>query len=294
MKKYIFIAFLFMTTCFFSCEKIVDNVDLPQQEPKLVVHCYISPEDTLIKAHVYLSVPIFSNYNIDEYSPVTNATVKITDFSQEATLIYDGIEKYVISTSAFSILPNNTYKITVSAPGYKAVEASCKVPAYTNETLQIIAIDSIKSNDYNTEYKFKIEFTDRPGIGDFYRLSGNVTTVYDDGSGTNIDTSEYMLYPKYGQEFFSDKNNDGQKMLSEMNYYKYSYYEEGYGGERIIGLKFHLLVTDEHYYKYHKSLSNYSGDDPFSEPTIIYSNMQNGLGVFGAYRKFTVNSNFSN
>jgi hypothetical protein len=33
---------------------------------------------------------------------------------------------------------------------------------------------------------------------------------------------------------------------------------------------------------FHQSIFNYTGDDPFSEPTQIYTNVTNGLGVFAA------------
>jgi hypothetical protein len=49
-------------------------------------------------------------------------------------------------------------------------------------------------------------------------------------------------------------------------------------------LKVYLLNTCKPYYQYHKSLENYNdGENPFAEPTPIYSNIEGGLGVFAAY-----------
>lgn len=285
--KYLILYIAAIAFLLSSCEKMVDNVDLPDQDPKLVVHCYISPDDSLLKAYVSLSAPIFSEQYVDNFNPVSNATVKISDFSNEIQLVYDGQQLYKASTSAFPIIAGNTYKITVSAPGYTSVEATTQVPLEQNQSLVLASVDSLTQDEYSTEIKFKTEFTDLPGEGHYYRIAGLVKIAYDDGSNTYLDTSYNHLDVRYGQEFFSDRNKDGQKILSELNYYKYNY-EEMYGQEKMLALSLHLMTCDVHYYKMHKSLESYSGDDPFSEPAIIYTNIQNGLGVFGSYRKYSV------
>ena len=190
-------------------------------------------------------------------------------------------------------MADHSYNLKVDAPGYTSVEASCKVPILNNQSLHLLSFDSISGNQNSVEYKFKVEFTDFSGIGNYYRIGGDLKVLYDSSMGMSADTGYNALSAKLNQEFLTDKVADGQKMLSELNYNKYNN-EFGYGGEKLIGLKLVLLTTDENYYKYHKSLSGYVGDDPFSEPTIVYSNIHNGLGVFAAYRKYTVNVNFPN
>jgi hypothetical protein len=44
-----------------------------------------------------------------------------------------------------------------------------------------------------------------------------------------------------------------------------------------------LEKVDETYYRYHNALSHYQGVDLFTEPTLVYSNVENGLGVFCSY-----------
>lgn len=42
--------------------------------------------------------------------------------------------------------------------------------------------------------------------------------------------------------------------------------------------------TDEHYFKYHRSVQTRGdSDNPFVEPSLIYTNVEGGLGCFGAY-----------
>lgn len=289
-------AIILITTAsiFLSCEKIVDNVDIPLQQPKIVVTCFISPEDSIIKAFVYLSSPIFTYSNTDNYTPVNNAVVKISDFTNERTLTYGGMseEYYRISTAQFPVLPGNNYRLSVSVPGYDNVEATCKVPLYPNQSLQFLSFDSVQEDEYNWKYIFKTEFTDFNGMGDYYRVAGVITSVYDYGSGTP-DTTQNQIYVQFDKEYLSDKINDGQKFQNVFEHWMGYYMEKEYG-EKYISAEFFLLSTDENYYQFHKSLSAYSGDDPFSEPVIVYSNINGGLGAFGAYRQYSVKFLFPN
>lgn len=41
--------------------------------------------------------------------------------------------------------------------------------------------------------------------------------------------------------------------------------------------------SDENYYKYHRSLETSGNDNPFTEPSLVYTNINNGLGCFAAY-----------
>ena len=52
---------------------------------------------------------------------------------------------------------------------------------------------------------------------------------------------------------------------------------------RIKRIIVSLQKVDETYYRYHHALENYQGIDLFSEPTLVYSNVDNGLGVFCSY-----------
>ena len=53
----------------------------------------------------------------------------------------------------------------------------------------------------------------------------------------------------------------------------------------LDSLTIQLLTTDYHYYQYHISINNYESGNPFAEPTRIYSNVENGYGVFAGYQK---------
>jgi hypothetical protein len=58
----------------------------------------------------------------------------------------------------------------------------------------------------------------------------------------------------------------------------------------------YLKSLEEDYYQYEKSkhlyYENGDGDDPFTEPVLIYSNVENGLGVFGGFSSDTTSFNY--
>ena len=295
MKPLKIISFFFLLIFVLSsCEKIVDNVSIPAQQPKIVVTCFISPEDTLISANVSLSAPIWSTTSVDLNTPVTNATVIISNGSTQTQLAYNYQKScYVTSTNIFPIQPDATYKLTVSVPGYTSVEATCHVPALKNQSLEFLSFDSVTGDQNSVEYRFKVDFTDFSGVGNYYRVGGILVTLSDNGIGST-DTMYNTLSFKNNEEFYSDKDIDGQKIMSELKYWKDNYDMVQQGSEKLIRLKILLLTTDENYYQFHKTLSSYTGDDPFSEPTIVFSNIQNGLGVFAAYRKYVLVYTFPN
>ena len=90
------------------------------------------------------------------------------------------------------------------------------------------------------------------------------------------ETEEKYGFVHYYQIRLSDERYDGQVLdfiipdLVPTNQYRAK----------------HILNASEHYDKYIKtsilSRLNESSDLPFSEPVQIYSNIENGFGIFGA------------
>ncbi len=53
----------------------------------------------------------------------------------------------------------------------------------------------------------------------------------------------------------------------------------------------YILVTSPEYYHYHESVEKYS-EGVFREPSQIYTNINGGLGVFGAYTAYSQQFDF--
>nr|MDA3823724.1 DUF4249 family protein [Bacteroidales bacterium] len=78
--------------------------------------------------------------------------------------------------------------------------------------------------------------------------------------------------------YFSDEIIDGQKYQLKLEFEDWNAsYEREYFVE--------LISMNKAGYLYRKSVREFinSSGDPFSEPVLIYSNIENGFGIFAGY-----------
>ena len=110
-----------------SCEMIVDY-EFPDQDPKVVVHSFISPGDTLVMVMLTWSKPITRGGFEFEPDFIGNAVVKISEEGgAPANLVYDNTRKlYVIPAAQFPVKEGKQYHLLVQVPGQDAVQPSEK------------------------------------------------------------------------------------------------------------------------------------------------------------------------
>ena len=260
-----------------SCEELVESVDLPQVEPVLVVQSFISPQDSFILVSVSESMPVLGTVSsFEQVNYIDDATVTIYDGEGHSKVVpFSGISgKYALPATMFEVVAGQTYYLEVTDKQGRQVKSHCTVPAYANETLAITGFDTVGDGDFKDIY-VKYQFTDTPGDQNYYRVAVNGTAI--DESGTGLITFPISDYYE-GQIYITDKNQDGKTFLFRQHIYE----------DYLVSVTFLLLHTDRHYYDYHKSVSGFIGDDPFSEPVLIYTNIEGGLGVFAAYNQFSL------
>jgi len=272
----------------YSCEDIVENVDLPDVQPKLVLFSYINPGADTVYAQVTRSRTI--NEKITDYDlTVNNANVTLSQMGGVTVqLQFNPEQRYYYSPVPQNFLETGRhYTINAGTPDGKHVDASCSLPVQ-NTSLRITGVDSSMIQD-RMRYRFRLEFKDIQGVPDFYRIIPKAIVKFEwDG---NIQFYEYNAGFIYGNEFVSTRNNDGGEFVAEVYFDVWRY---NYNAEQLIGMKFYLLSIDEHYYNFHTSLQRYVPDNPFSEPIIVYSNVNNGLGVFAGFNPYLVEYWFEN
>ena len=259
-----------------SCTTDAD-IPLPEVDPKIVVNCYISDELTIIKAVVFKSNPVFSdgdgNYpytsNVEEdmYVVISNGNIS-------AELIFNPeTEFYEVGTDVFPLIAGGNYTLTVTAPDGETVRANTTIPLNAaivqSSSFQVEQI----SNDFygeQTKVIIKQTLTYPSSSFDYYRFY----YVLQDQFMTNIYVSE---------DYADDNSLDGNLLYNEHEMIAY------YGSDNpILSVKAFVIRGSEEYQRYHKTVYNQSPGDPFSEPSIIYSNVEGGLGVFAGYRQVEV------
>jgi hypothetical protein len=129
-----------------------------------------------------------------------------------------------------------------------------------------LKIDSIE--DYDPNYKYiqaQFSFRDVANQANFYGVK-----AYGKNNGQWID-----LFPNDEKPWvFSDKQMDGKEFVFNF---------DGTIDLDSDSIKFRILQTNESFYLFHHSIYNYAPEDPFTEATPVYSNINNGLGIFSGY-----------
>lgn len=272
MKSIVKSVLLFLGALFIfaSCEEMMSDVNIPSSVPKLVVTGYLSTVDDTITITVQKSRPLYvpSTAWGNPYPPLTNALVTISDGSNTVILPYDAFTgNYRIPATAMPVLAGTSYFLSVTTPDGNSATSSCRVPQGTAPEVEITGIDTINQNGGILK-KVSFRFLDLPGNGQYYGISAGSYYGYD------IDTNP-AFYPidfEHGDPFVSDKNKEGE-------YFSYRTQEiDEYRTNSNLYIS--LLITDENYFNFHRSLNSFQGDNPFAEPTTIFTNIQGGLGVF--------------
>lgn len=269
MKKLLYILPFFLLA-FTSCEQNA-NIDLPETNPELVISCFITPQDSFLRARISLSTPVF-NSSANNGQPISNATATLFGNNTSVSLIYNANTQYYEAlTSTFPIIAGNEYHLVVTEPSGLSADAYTTVPQSGPLAFQATATDTIYQWDpwgVNGEIRYNYSFNDPAGQTDYYRLM-------DYGVAYNQFSADTTMQ-RQGWELFSDVNADGITIAKNYTSWYYS------NGDSLVAFDLYLLHCNYDYYSFHRSIENYSGGDPFSEPTLIYDNITNGLGIFAA------------
>jgi Domain of unknown function (DUF4249) len=274
---YSFILAVVLLMGFSSCQQDAE-VDVPNVPSKLVISSFISPQDTVISIRVTASQPVFQTSNININDPIINATVMLFDEANQSIQIpFDAqYEAYRISATAFPIVSGQAYRLEVSAPSFETVKASTVIPGATpsNFTSSVTyTIDSSQIWYWTYEFIDTYSFTEISGTVDLYMV-GNSIVIFDS-------TANDSFYIRAGNEFLTDQNQDGQVITnSSTGTFDFAASQPGYSVKPIARLTYFTRCSPEYYY-FHQSLgNNNNGGDPFAEPTPMYTNIENGYGVF--------------
>jgi hypothetical protein len=205
---------------------------------------------------------------------------------------------YVLNT--MKARPNDTLRLTAVMPDGTILRSSCAVPRDLDFKLSKNFISTVTQNpsekalvinwsapaDYIFESKLILFYaTDKNGVVKGYKkeiplkysdINGTLTPLYPGISRDRILIYEYAAINKIMME------------ISEGDPDKYSYV--------IQDAIFEVMVMDKNLGNYYGSTEGFLDDFSVRLDEVVFSNIDNGLGVFGAYlvsaRKINVEENF--
>lgn len=302
MKSIHYLYIFIVCTLASSCDTLVNDVNkdiLPSSDQQLVVHGYLSPQDTMIRVIVGVSFPVIGdnvigdNYIFRDNQSIPGVAVSISNDVQTVTLTLGGTpQHYQVSTKMFPIVAGQTYKLKASING-QTVTSSCTIPNAI--TIKEIKRDSIlsKSNTNNAtkDVIYKLLWQDPANVANYYKVSGYATHLIKTQSANNKIENRVEIYTINFREnsrdgdLFTDQQRDGQAFASGNGRLVSGFWnnKNEVANSRVIAL--FLISADKNYYNYHKAVASYDGNNPFAEPSLIPSNIIGGLGCFAGYNQ---------
>jgi len=307
MKK-IFASILVLSVLF-ACEKPV-TIDVPQKPSKLVINGWIG-KDSLISVHVgkskYSLAPRENINNLTENYTVKNAVPVVFENDVPVdTLVYDATRFIYRTQRGRRISAGKAYSVKVKAPGFTEATAESIVPSQS----QIVSLQYVRDARTNSsgtpESEITITFNDPGAEKNYYLIQ--FFGVYTDQYGNPVpiwcihtsdkdvevigyaDPMEPNSCYDGDQLLLSDANFNGKQKVVKFFIESYQLQEfVNPSANRTYRPFVNVLRITEDQFKFIKSYSLYSNssDNPFAEPVNVFTNVNNGYGVFSTYTRVT-------
>ena len=257
-----------------GCEKYINYVNSPEFEQKLVITSFISPSDTVSEIFVSSNQRLYGFY--DKLEDTGDIMGTISDGTTEVQLdtMSSGLS---FSRDKMPVISGKTYTLKISSSKGLYAEAVATIPQKREMMLKVDTVTITQDEPGYTLDKYlkiSIEFMDYPGEKNYYNLIGK-TTVF----STTFSYETVFYYHRSWFEYINDlKAGPDNKitidtwMIPSINSYDSAF------------ISVYLMNTEESYYKYHTTLSEFErSDNLLSEAKPVYSNIKGGLGIFTSY-----------
>ena len=277
MKAYKFIYILFFV-CFYGCIKEV-SIDFDYKK-KIVVLSNISTYNQTNQFILTNNIPPSEGPMGMENYYITDATILLKDeFGNEQQINYSPFfnKAYTVDSNDFKFIEGRKYFLTITTGDGGEVSASMKMPMGVNpkkyycDTSAVAYLDTL-NNTMKRHVDLSMDFERG---NDYYLAAAQVysTCRYLNSHGNNnIDSKvSYFNFP------------DGDGSLN-MDTVVSDYVSDTIStfSISIDSVAYFVNAIDPVFQKYKSTVSKQLAayQDPFAQPILIYSNIQNGLGVF--------------
>ena len=299
MKQIVLLALLFSLA---GCVKIITD-DLETKPPKLVLNSAIST-DSALTINLSRTFNIFDDESDKNLPFIDGANV---GFFENGNWLFDlenlGYGYY--AKPGFYPETGKDYSVEASYKGFTSIASKTVIPPAV-PILDFDTTELLVEYEYygkETWYIGHIKYKDPAGIGNDYQLTCRIWAR--DGNGGKIWSDNYLWIPEtedhlfydnaYGNLLWNDKFSDGKEVDIRFVFFNiYDNKSSGFVESDTLGFVFSFQALNNDYYTYLKSLNIYydtgGGEDPFSEPVVIYSNIENGYGIFGGFGQDTAST----
>ena len=291
MKKLFLL--LSISLVYISCEKVIPfegDVNIP----KLVINS-IFQSDSTFKVHVSSSRSVIDTAS---FQNIEDAVVNIKDDNGSIIETLNYVENGFYIGQTFP-QENQTYSLQVTHPNYTNITSSDSLPS----PITINSIDTSTNVDpiNGDRLQITLNFNDPESSQNYYLIETYSVNEYlviknSDTTEYELDTTKQFMVltdevfqnggsPWREQGLFNDLLFNGQNKALELEipYDNWSGTEDGYEWSyTTLGVRVYLHNISKSYYYYRTSLELYqsTSGNPFAQPVQVYSNIENGFGVF--------------
>lgn len=319
-KKYIVILLSALPLLFVACEKKL-NIPLPEHDAKLVINSYLnpgSPLDVYVSRSFGLLENRDQDYRIkDAVVELFEGDESLGMLTYRDTVVLDSLiyfqpgsdTAFVLevkelklgkySSENIEILPAKSYRVEVAHPTYGKVSSVTKTvsaPEISNVELEQNVVRQLEF-DYDVfQSLLKVEVKDSPGEENYYRFELEIefseSSFPEDVFMERVEVSGPAIQAENGYkvetQWLTDAGKDGQMIRAELLAYLPNSYAPSNEIEKLdiktLILKVYSANKDTYTYMDKLSKQREAGDDfsifP-SEAIVVYSNIENGYGIFG-------------
>ena len=294
-RKLFFTAFTFLALV--SCEKFLDGtinyVEFPDHESQISANLIVSDVANEIKAYVSKTVSV-----TDSLGPqvIENAVISVKDAAGNTlyTLSNEDFfgEFYSLPLSEGLNIPEGDIHLEVDVPEYDIATATTRMPSGAIFELEFLeAADT--SNMFGQEYvRDRYEFDFENNVNEDQSYLVFIEAKYQDKDTGEISdweslwaesTLDSRMQYLYGGILLTDESvRSDPNGLNDI--YLFTENKEEY--ITIVERRIRIESLSDELKKFYVSLQEYSDNQfsLFTEPDLIYSNVNTGFGCFGMYR----------
>lgn len=321
----LFVVLFACSAVLLSCEKPVD-IQYLDMDPKVVVES-VSEVDSVMDIRLTYSRWFLSNESFKEISDayvILKVNGNVVD-----DITYGKIgesEKTYYTVNSYVPKENDELELTIQVPGEEVVTSSCVVPSkpeisdlnaeeyyeYTETEYEwwdgmVDTLIVVKDTNYLANISFVLN--DNPNKHNYYKIE--VLGAFNRGVYVNNEAIENCYFELddmlltsdiytivegssefYGREFvFSDEKINGQNYPMTLEISNYEYYHTYY---HTYYLKISELTEDMYRFLQTKTSSSDELNTMLgAEPTQIFSNIDNGIGIFAVVAPTVIKLEFN-
>jgi hypothetical protein len=298
-------AFILLVGCEKWSDGVVNEIEFPDHEATTAASCILTTGDSKAILSVTNTASLLSVAPVDLPQGVSatlqhEGVMVLSWTAEDVALVGEGLDvqkMLVLNLDSPLNLPEGEIELTVTIPGEPLLTARAIQPGMPEVSYTLhLGADTIASL-WGSEIldEVGLDLINHSGLRDVYAVRLQEAYVYGDtvwslANGSGFEDPRLDYVSSCGCWIVDDQNVDAQ-VLSDMTLSRIRWSDEyGYEGGEEAPLRLVVEQLDPSLGEFYKSVSIHEAaqDNPFANPSGVYSNTSSGYGHFGLAARRTI------